>query len=75
MVAPGGNEHTTDIPIPLTAQITAIIEEKNTTLLKLLNNLIADKAGKTTRADIKSEPTNFIPSTMTTAVSTASSPL
>ena len=38
---------------------------------KDLNNRIADNAGKITSAEIRSEPTRFIASTMITAVITA----
>ena len=38
---------------------------------KDLNNLIADNAGKITSAEIRSEPTRFIASTMITAITTA----
>lgn len=42
---------------------------------KDLNNLIADNAGKITSAEIRSEPTRFIASTMITAITTAISRL
>ena len=38
---------------------------------KDLNNRIADNAGKITSAEIRSEPTRFIASTMITAITTA----
>lgn len=42
---------------------------------KDLNNRIADNAGKITSAEIRSEPTRFIASTMITAITTAISRL
>jgi len=45
--------------------------EHTMTDLKLLNTLIAESAGKIIKADIKSEPTKFIASTIITAIITA----
>ena len=47
-----------------------IVTERND-----LNNRIADNAGKITSAEIRSEPTRFIASTMITAITTAISRL
>ena len=58
--------------IPVNAHSTDTIAEQIVTALKLRNILIADKAGKMTSADISSEPTRFIASTMMTAITVAS---
>ena len=57
--------------IPVTAQITAMTAELIITEKKLLNILIAERAGKMMSAEIRSAPTRFIASTITTAVITA----
>lgn len=68
MVDPTGVEAKIEISIPLTAQITDKEAEKITTPLKFLINLIAESAGKIIRADIRREPTRFIPSTIMIAI-------
>ena len=54
--------------IPTPAHITEITAEHMITLRKLLKRRIADSAGKIISADISSEPTRFIASTMMSAV-------
>ena len=68
MVDPTGVPARMDIIIPNNAQNTDIKAEHKVTALKLLNNLIAQSAGKITKADIKSEPTRFIARTIITAI-------
>lgn len=68
MVDPTGVPASMDIIIPNNAQNTDMKAEHMVTALKLLNNLIAQRAGKITSADIKSEPTRFIASTIITAI-------
>ena len=60
-----------EISIPDSAQITDTIAEQTVTDLKVLNTRIEDNAGKITNAEIKSEPTRFIASTITAAIITA----
>ena len=60
IVEPTGVEHTIEIKIPEAAQKTERQAEQIVTDLKLLNTLIAESAGKITRAEISSEPTRFI---------------
>lgn len=74
-VAPTGVDIITDIIIPAAAQMTESAAENIITGLKLLNRHIAESAGKTTSAEISSEPTSFMASTITTAVITAVSVL
>ena len=74
-VAPTGVEIITDISIPAAAQTTESAAENITTGLKLLKRHIAESAGKTTSAEISSEPTSYIASTITTAGITAVSVL
>ena len=57
--------------IPIIAQVTEIIAELIITEKKLLKILIAERAGKMISAEIRSAPTRFIASTITTAVITA----
>lgn len=75
IVEPTGVPKMTAIIIPASAHITEITAEKTTTGKKLLNIRIAESAGKITSAEINSEPTRFIASTMITAVITAVSKL
>ena len=74
-VEPTGVPASIEKSIPAAAQKTEISAEKITTGRKLLNSLIADRAGKITNADISREPTKFIASTIITAVITAISRL
>ena len=71
IVAPTGVDNNIDKIMPDRAHITDITTEHTVTLLKLLNTLIAYNAGNITRADIKSDPTRFIPMTIITAVTIA----
>ena len=57
--------------IPVKAQKTEITAEQIVTDLKLLKILIAERAGKITRADTRSDPTRFIARTMITAITVA----
>lgn len=75
IVAPTGVDARIEVKIPTTVQITEITADKITTPLKLLNSLIAESAGKIINADIKSDPTRFIASTIIIAVTTAISVL
>ena len=69
IVAPVGVAKSRDKISPSAEQTTAKIAEKMVTDLKLLKIRIADNAGKTTSAEIKSEPTKFIAITIITAKS------
>ncbi len=60
-----------EITIPVNAQLTEIITEHKVTALKLLNTLIADRAGNITSAETNKEPTRFIARTIITATITA----
>ena len=51
--------------------MTANTAENTVTDLKLLKSLMAESAGKMIRAEISSEPTRFMASTMITAMTTA----
>ena len=64
-----------EIRIPPAALNTDITAALIVTERKDLNNRIADNAGKITSAEIRSEPTRFIASTMITAITTAISRL
>ena len=68
IVAPTGVDKRMDNRIPRTAHTTDIITEQMVTLLKLLNTLIAESAGKITSAEIRRDPTRFIPRTIIIAV-------
>ena len=70
IVEPTGVPLTIDISSPAMADTTDIILDAIVTDLKVLNILIADITGNIIKADIRSEPTRFIASTMITAVST-----
>lgn len=71
IVGPTGALVSTAIIIPAKAHTTEITAEEIITLRKLPNILIADKAGHIISADMRSEPTRFIASTIITAVITA----
>ena len=68
IVAPTGVPAKIEITIPKKAHTIEIILEEIVTALKLLNILIDDNAGNTTKAETKSEPTKFIATTITTAI-------
>ena len=68
IVEPTGVEARIDIIIPVAAHTTEIIAEQMITPRKLLNKRIADRAGNIIKADISSEPTRFIASTIISAV-------
>ena len=59
---------TTAIKMPITAQSTDNPHENIVTVLKLLNNCKADTVGNIIRAEISSDPTRFIASTMIMAI-------
>ena len=67
IVDPTGVPASIEIRMSSRAQLTENIAEQIVTALKLLNTRIADSAGKITRAEIRSDPTRFIDSTMITA--------
>ena len=71
MVAPIGVDARIEIIIPVSAHTTEKIAAQIDTPLKLLNILIAETAGKTIKAEVKSEPTRFIASTITVAITVA----
>lgn len=71
MVAPTGVEANIEMKIPTAEQITEITAEAKITARKLLKILIAERAGKIIKAEIKREPTKFIANTITEAVITA----
>ena len=71
IVEPTGVPARMEVMIPVKAQITEDTAEKTVTLLNVLKILIALRAGKITRAEIKSEPTRFIARTMMSAIMTA----
>ncbi len=75
MVEPTGVPARMDVRIPSTAQKTERIAEQRITDLKFLNKRIAESAGKMTKAEISSEPTRFMASTIIMAVMTAISRL
>ena len=68
IVEPTGVPAGTEIKRPARAHVTLIITEQIVTDLKLLKTRIAERAGKITSAEIKSEPTRFIASTIITAI-------
>jgi hypothetical protein len=75
MVEPTGVPANMENTIPINAQATEATAEKIVTALKLLSTLIAERAGKITSAEISSEPTKFMASTIITAVIVAISKL
>ena len=68
IVLPTGVSPTTEIKSPVTEQKTEIKAEQIVTDLKLLKILMALRAGKITKAEIKSEPTRFIARTIMIAM-------
>ena len=68
MVLPTGVPARIEIKRPATEHTTETTAEHTVTLLKLLKTRIAERAGNITRAEIKSEPTRFIASTIITAM-------
>ncbi len=75
MVAPTGVEARIDKKIPAAAPRTDRQAEAAMTPRKLLNNRMAESAGKMISAEIRREPTSFMASTITDAVTTAISRL
>ena len=73
IVEPTGVPLTIDISNPIIAETTDIILDAIVTDLKVLNILIAEITGNIIKADIRSEPTRFIASTITIAVIVATS--
>ena len=71
MVEPTGVSKRIDERMPNIAQKTDITAEKRMTDLKFLKSRMDERAGKMIRAEIKREPTRFMASTITTAVTTA----
>ena len=68
---PTGVPASIEIMMPEKAHTTENIAEKTVTLLNVLNILMDESAGKITSAEIRSDPTRFIASTMITAMTTA----
>ena len=68
MVEPTGVPANMETRMPTSAHITDNAAEHIVTLLKLLNNLMEESAGKITNADISKDPTRFIAKTMITAI-------
>ena len=68
IVAPAGVSAMIEIMIPQEAHITDSTTEHIVTDLKLPKSLMADKAGNITSADMRSDPTRFIASTIMTAM-------
>lgn len=75
MVEPTGVPARMEIRMPSVAQQTERTAAQIVTARKFLQTRMADSAGKTTRADMSSEPTRFIASTITTAIVMAISTL
>ena len=75
IVEPTGVEKSMEAIMPIPAHITDITEEHIITLLKLLKTRIAEREGKIISADMSSEPTRFMASTIISAVITAMSRL
>lgn len=71
IVEPTGVPARIEIKSPETEHTTLTHAEQIVTDLKLLKTRIAERAGKITRAEIRSEPTRFIASTIITAIITA----
>ena len=71
IVEPTGVPASIEMISPASAHTTDSTEEKIVTLLKFLNILIAESAGKMTSAEIRREPTRFIASTIITAITVA----
>ena len=68
IVLPTGVPARIEIRRPAIEQTTETTAEQMVTERKLLKTRIADRAGKITSAEIKSEPTRFIARTMMTAI-------
>ena len=68
IVLPTGVPASIDMRSPVTEHTTDTTAEQIVTERKLLNTRIAERAGKITRAEIKSEPTRFIARTIITAM-------
>ena len=75
MVDPTGVPARMEMSMPVTAQITDKIAEQMVTDRKLRKTLMAERAGKITRAEIRRDPTRFMARTIITAMITASSRL
>ena len=71
IVAPVGVENKSESISPTVAAVTEMHAEQITTDLKPVNTRIAESAGKTISADMRSEPTSSIASTIITAEITA----
>lgn len=71
MVEPTGVPARIEARSPTTVHTTENAAEKIITDLKLLKSRIAESAGKIINAEIRSEPTRFIASTIITAMVTA----
>ena len=71
IVEPTGVLASIEMIMPTAAHITDITAEHIVTELKLLNILMAERAGNITSAEIKREPTRFIARTIITAIITA----
>ena len=71
IVEPTGVPARIEIKSPATEHTTLTHAEQIVTDLKLLKTRIAERAGKITRAEIRSDPTRFIASTIITAIITA----
>lgn len=74
-VGPTGVESSTEAIIPVAAHTTDTAAEDIITDLKVLNTLIDESAGKMTSAEMRSEPTSFIASTIIIALITATARL
>ena len=71
IVLPTGVPATIEIRSPITEHKTDTTAEQIVTDLKLLNILIAERAGNITKADINREPTRFIARTIIIAITIA----
>ena len=71
MVEPTGVPASIETIMPKSEHTTESTAENTVTALKFLNILIAESAGNITSADMSSEPTRFIASTIITAIITA----
>jgi phage-related minor tail protein len=71
MVEPTGVSARIEMRMPDAAQRMAMRTEQIVTLLKVLKRRIADRAGKMTRAEIRSVPTKLMAKTIMTAIVTA----
>lgn len=75
MVGPIGVSIMIERTIPRKEARTEMIAEAMVTSLKLLNSLIAERAGKTIKAETNNDPTNFMAMTTTIAISAAKAKL